>query len=309
MCLELQEIDTLAEMEALEPQWRELWTRDPRATPFQSPDWLIPWTRLLWGGGKLRVLAFRDGGRLVALAPLFQWGLETICLSFLGSGITDYLDIVAEPEFAPLAARQLLASTELFVGCDLVDLQELRSDSPLLAEGGPPWRNTPSNVCPVLPLASSTGGLLAGLDSKFRTDLRRAENRLRRAASIEFTPATQANYLELLEALFCLHTARWEQRSNSGVLAADALRAFHRESASRFLAAGMLRLYGLIADGRPIAIQYNLAAKGRVYAYLSGFDPEWSRYSPGGVLLKHSMECAIEEHAVEFDFLRNGESF
>ena len=95
-------------MEQLEPQWRALWESDCRATPFQSPDWLIPWTRHLWGGGKLRLLVFYRGSSLAALAPLFQWGIESACLSFLGSGISDYLDLIAAPDFAPDAAQALL---------------------------------------------------------------------------------------------------------------------------------------------------------------------------------------------------------
>ncbi len=36
-----------AALSALEPEWRELWERDPAATPFQSPAWLVPWVRYL----------------------------------------------------------------------------------------------------------------------------------------------------------------------------------------------------------------------------------------------------------------------
>jgi CelD/BcsL family acetyltransferase involved in cellulose biosynthesis len=56
-------------------------------------------------------------------------------------------------------------------------------------------------------------------------------------------------------------------------------------------------------------VQYNLSAKGRVHAYLSGFDPQWSRFSPGAVLLGYSIRQAIEEGAIEFDFLRRPEPF
>ncbi len=31
------------ELEAFAPAWRRLWCEDPDATPFQSPDWLLPW--------------------------------------------------------------------------------------------------------------------------------------------------------------------------------------------------------------------------------------------------------------------------
>lgn len=304
-------------MGAIEPEWRELWNRAPGATPFQSPEWLLPWVRHLWGGGKLLVLALRSGSRLEALAPFFLWGYErqpkSVTLSFLGSGISDYLDILAAPETAQEAAGRILHWLADANGeWDICDLQELRPESPLLG-AAPPATLTLSNsscgVCPVTPLPDSLERLLARIDPKFRTDLRRAENRLRAKASIEFMQAGPDTWRDLLETLFRLHTARWEQRDDRGVLGADALRAFHRESAAALLAAGMLRLYGLFANGECVAVQYNLAAKGRAYAYLSGFDPAWSKCSPGSVLLAHSIACAIEEGAREFDFLRKREDF
>ncbi len=68
-------------------------------------------------------------------------------------------------------------------------------------------------------------------------------------------------------------------------------------------------MYGLAAGAQIIAVQYNLAAKGRVFAYQSGFDPAWARTSPGAVLLAHSIREAVSEGAKEFDFLRHPEEF
>ncbi|HLI82456.1 MAG TPA: GNAT family N-acetyltransferase [Bryobacteraceae bacterium] len=291
--MDIRELASLAELESFEPEWRRLWTRDPRATLFQSPDWLLPWTRHLWGGGRLRVLTLRSQGRLCALAPFFEWGIGARCLSFLGSGISDYLDILAEPDCAQPAARLIfewLASE--CAHCQTIDLQELPPGSPLLAGAGPPWQEEASGVCPVVTLPGTVP-----------PDVRRAERKLAREASVAFRQAV------LLDELFHLHRARWRERHDEGVLATASLEAFHRESAGRFLAAGMLRIFGLFANGQCIAVQYNFSAKRRTFAYLSGFDPAWSRYSPGAVLLKYSMERAIQEGSLEFDFLRRPEPF
>ena len=274
-------------LEAIEPEWRALWEADPRATPFQHPGWLLPWTRHLWGGGKIRTLALRCQGRLAGLAPLFLWGFggrpETVRVSFLGAGITDYLDVLA----APQADQECAAAVLDWLWrnrreWDLCDLQELRPESPLLRAALPREflpDAAPCSICPVARLAATPDEHLAALDPKFRTDLRRAENRLRGAGALEFRRGDA-----LLEELFRLHAARWKDRHEEGVLATERLQAFHRESAARLSEAGMLRLYALFVDGRCIAAQYNIAARQRVYAYLSGFDPEWGKYSPGGVL-------------------------
>jgi CelD/BcsL family acetyltransferase involved in cellulose biosynthesis len=69
--LDVQILEKLDAVEAIEPAWCDLWEQDPAATPFQSPDWLVPWMRHLWGGGRLRVLAIRDGNRL----PAAEWNV------------------------------------------------------------------------------------------------------------------------------------------------------------------------------------------------------------------------------------------
>src|SRR5437016_5851015 len=62
--LSVEELTTLKALEAIRPDWSSLWDRCEAATPFQSPDWLIPWWRHL-GEGELMVLALRQNGRLI----------------------------------------------------------------------------------------------------------------------------------------------------------------------------------------------------------------------------------------------------
>ena len=82
----------------LEPEWRDLWERDPAATPFQSPAWLVPWVRNFAGPDWL-VATMRRRGRLIALLPLFCVDdLNGRRLLSMGAGISDYGDGVFDPE-------------------------------------------------------------------------------------------------------------------------------------------------------------------------------------------------------------------
>ena len=57
-----------AALRALGPEWEALWRRaGDRATPFQSPAWLLPWWRA-FGTGRPRAATLRGGdGRLLGL--------------------------------------------------------------------------------------------------------------------------------------------------------------------------------------------------------------------------------------------------
>src|SRR4051794_13177480 len=95
--MNIQVIDSLYGLEELRPKWLELWQSCPRATPFQAPQWLLPWTRHLFSGGQIRALAIRDAGTLIGFAPLFRWGIHERTVSFMGAGISDYGDLLFAP--------------------------------------------------------------------------------------------------------------------------------------------------------------------------------------------------------------------
>ena len=54
----------------------------------------------------------------------------------------------------------------------------------------------------------------------------------------------------------------------------------------------MLRLYGLRVGERLIAVFHTMAARPRLYVYLSGFDPALPQISPGSLVLAHLIQHA-----------------
>ena len=282
----IEVINHLADLESLRPEWSALWNRSPEATPFQSPEWLVPWTRHLFKGGEISVVTTREGGILTGIAPFFRWGLEQRTVSFLGAGISDYGDVLGEA--CPRSGLSAIGEW------DLLDLQELRSASPVLQLGP----GEQCSVCPVLALRDYP----ASMDRKHTVDLRRARNRLEKSHTVQFSTADQATLFEYLNTFFDLHNARYHSLD-------PALEAFHREAASGFLAAGLLRLHVLLIDGVTAAAIYAFAAHSRLYFYLSGFDQALAKLSPGAVLIQWAIEQAIEEGLEEADFLRDPEPY
>ena len=273
----------------LEPEWSDLHRRCPRATPFQSPEWLLPWMRHLFGGGEIWALVLRENQELVGFVPYFCWGVERRTVSFLGAGISDYGDLL----FAPGRERECVAAAFDFLGqirsrWDVLDLQELRAGSGFLVGR----EAVECSRCPVLDL----GGYPSGMDSKHRTDLRRAQNKLGKNAEV------QIEFTDDLEDFFLLHEARWGPID-------DSIRRFHREAAAKFATAGLLRLSVLRVGNAPAAAIYAFSTGTTLYCYLSGFDPAMAKLSPGAVLLAWTIERAIDEGIKEIDFLRQTEAY
>jgi CelD/BcsL family acetyltransferase involved in cellulose biosynthesis len=290
---------------SLTAPWEALWRRTPDATPFQSPQWLLPWLRHYGGDGELTTIATREGDTLAALAPLYVIREDDESLGMLlGTGISDYLDVLGD-------ASPVL-ETLRGIDCQMWDLQQLRPSSPLLAAplpDGLAGNVEDQDPCPVLSLEGANAELEPLLSTHARKKLRYYRRSLARLGDVAVEQATEANLDALLDALYVLHAARWRTRNLPGVLADPTIQQFHREAARGFLAAGALRMYATRVNGRIVAIFYGFAHGGSVYYYLSGYEPELEKLSIGTLIVAHAVEQAVHDGATSFDFLRGAEEY
>ena len=307
------EIATYDALRALDGEWQALWDRCPGATTFQRPAWLLPYCDHL-GNGRLAALAFRSEERLVGLAPLFPWDDGPVrVLSLLGAGVSDGVDVLFEPAHAEACAAALSAHLSAAPArWDRCDLEPLRASSPLLAMPAPrACRATcvEEEACPVLPLPVGVSGLAAVVPKETLRNVRRARARVEQQGRLALVTAAGADRASILDALFALHARRWTGQGQPGVLATEAVRAFHRDASAALLAAGALRLHAVTLDGRVLAVLYGFAAHGTASFYLQGFDPEHERLSPGALVVAHAVEEAVRAGDREADFLRGRERY
>lgn len=311
-------LDSYQALAALRVPWQALCDQCPWATPFQRPDWLLPWARHL-GAAEPWPVAVWDGGRLVGLAPLFRYerrgphGNERV-LAFLGAGISDYLDVLIAPgrERAVLAA--MLAALGARRACwDVCELDEVRPSSPLIRALPAGWsmQRSPQSVCPVLPLPARVDALARYVPPRHLARFHQYRRRAARAGTLRLERVTPHTCERLLDALFRLHEMRWRARGEPGVLAPSSasLRAFHGEAAAAFAARDALALYGLHLGERLVACLYGFEDHGTLCFYLSGFDPDMAGLSPGVLVIGLVIEEAVRRGLRRFDFLRGGEDY
>jgi CelD/BcsL family acetyltransferase involved in cellulose biosynthesis len=298
----------LGEMERLVPAWARLCDQDPRCTPFQEPGWALHWWRHLGGDLRPLVLAAHVGDELIGVAPLTVNPQGTVRL--MGAGISDYLGFVLLPGSERPALETIYRVLEDHrEQWQSVVLEELRHDSPLLL-----WDRGEKHqvcVCPVLNLSGSMHQLRSDLPVKLRKNLRRGRRMvLSEAWDGTFTAChATGEWKPALEALFDLHQARWRHAGEDGLLGDPAVRAFHRDAAAALRKRGQLRIYALRQGRRYSAVLYGFALHRRFFFYLSGFDPQDARLSPGALVLEYAIEQTMEEGCREFDFLRGTESY
>jgi CelD/BcsL family acetyltransferase involved in cellulose biosynthesis len=289
---------------SLEGEWSALWRRCPGASPFLSPEWILPWART-YAPGRRGAVSLRRDGRLAALLPVFVWR-GTLLLA--GSGPSDHGGLLAEPASEP-AAPELLrllpsAAPEPF---DRVDLQQIAPGSPLAVAPAPSgWRDERENgsACLVARLAGEDG--LGDLPDRRRKTWRYTLRRLRRHGG-ELGLASPDETAAAVADLRRLHGLRWKQKGESGVLDGPLLAAFLGDAAPGLAEAGILRLWQARLGGVRVAVLMVLAGRRAHGYYIGGFDPAAARLSPSSALIGLAMRAARQEGAEAFDFLRGAE--
>jgi CelD/BcsL family acetyltransferase involved in cellulose biosynthesis len=94
-------------------EWWDLFRRDPRATPFQSPAWQQAWWAHLGGGERIDLEARNDDGRLIGLLPMHVWyDGGTRRLVPVAAGYSDYSDALIDPAMVDEALAGLRDAAE-----------------------------------------------------------------------------------------------------------------------------------------------------------------------------------------------------
>jgi CelD/BcsL family acetyltransferase involved in cellulose biosynthesis/glycosyltransferase involved in cell wall biosynthesis len=305
----LDELTSVEALDSIADEWRALAEACPQATPFQRPEWLIPWCRTF--GVQPWALALRRHGELIGLAPFRREGAgASRVVSLLGAGITDYLDVLVAPPHGARATAAFFAHLDdQRDRCDFVELRRgsLLLDAPCPAD----WleERTPSADCPVLTLPGSLDDLPGVASRRLVASFQQYRRHLMGLGELRLVTAGPDDTDEHLAMLFHLHAQRFSLGGEPGVLDDPIVQRFHREAAPGLCRAGALELHTLELDRRALAVFYGFRDPRSVYLYLCAFDPELDHASLATVLVGLVVERAILTGAAELDFLRGRERY
>ncbi|GAB4217381.1 MAG: hypothetical protein OHK0022_59560 [Roseiflexaceae bacterium] len=317
---QIQVIDSLAGLQRLEPEWRQLLHTCQCATVFQTFEWQSTWLGEFGRHDQAIqpfVLAVRDQGRLTGLAPLMirnADGLRT--LTFLGAPYADYhgflIDPVAvEPALAAIW-RTIAGARGLW---DAIDLDDIRPDSALLGYlRGPALRSLlpearlePSSRCFLLDMRDTAKVQQILQKHEYLVKLRRLGRQGELALHHHSDPARVAERLPLFIEQ---HRAQWRDRPDGFARFDDPhVTPLFTEMALALAARGWLLLSELTLDGRPVAFFYSFVFRGAYMVYRPCFDVQIGRYSPGSVMLYLLIEHLAARQFHTFDLMRGEHAY
>ena len=305
--------------------WNQLHDLACSKSPFLKWEWMNAWWQEYAGKinkAELNIVAFEDAGKLVGVLPLYKYvegsGLKKLTrVGFIGDQIesSDYLDVLTTADYVQYFADELdTILTNLFKGVDLFFYRGVYRESVIckayesLPEGE--MQLNEFRVCPFLQLPDSFDDYLSTRSKNFRYNIRRRTKKLTNEDNAEFEVVDDPEkVVSGISEIFELHSQRAEQKNLDTKFVEDLRFNFHKSMAPEFAAAGLIKLFFLNVGEERIASLYCFDYNNTLYYFQGGFDPAWSKKSPGLVMMARTIRYAIENGFKVFDFMRGGEEY
>jgi CelD/BcsL family acetyltransferase involved in cellulose biosynthesis len=318
------------DLEACQNEWEQLLDRSATNGPMLSHFWMLAWWRTFGStdGRKLRLWTFRDRDRLVGVVPMAlrchrHFGIVPMPrLELLANGEREHDEIMSE-YLAPIVAagyehavaeafvRQLAANSSDWQEVVMTELDgsslSVAALQPALQRQKWPWQQTLRSQCRYVELPDSWETYLSLLKSSSRRFVNKSLREFEAWAGDSYRVERVATADDLgrgLAILIRLHQQRWRKSGKPGAFSSRLFLQFHEQVMPKLLERKALDLCWLSVRGEPVAANYNIIWRNRVYYYQGGRSLDVPKgIRPAVVLHLLAIKQAIEEAREEYDFL------
>jgi CelD/BcsL family acetyltransferase involved in cellulose biosynthesis len=294
----------------IQPAWEALWRRANGTYAQAFVTCRAAWRHMAAAkGGRLRVMACFDDGRLVALWPLIasRSGAWRV-LRQLGPQAAEYSDMLVEASpHAGAYAAAIWREVRSGRHGDLIVLPFVKQDARLqpLLDRAADARAGQSTVAPYINWrdGESWHDYYGRLQPKGRKEQNRKRRHFHALGSVRFAAVTEpAGMPALID--WILHEKRFwaAQAGKSGVWLNDLrYRDFLVDAVTARDAAAAFVMFVLTLDDVPVAAKLAMAGPHRIDAIIAGFSHDHARYAPGVVLDEYCQSYA-HERGLHVDF-------
>jgi CelD/BcsL family acetyltransferase involved in cellulose biosynthesis len=282
-------------------------------SPIQHHIWARACAETLGTTSQLHVAAVGPTRQPTALAPLIKRGHHFSRLEMIGvKELFEPMDFL----YADPASLDLLAEVLARSGAS-INLGRVPVDSPVISAFQKAFRQrgwihiSPANACPYITLNADWTEPERQFNSGRRSDFRRAQRQAGQMGTIsyEILSPTLAELEPLLAEAYRVEEAGWKGAAGSA-LALDPMRgAFYRRYAAIACEQGILRLCFLRIDGQAVAMQFAVECNDRFWLLKIGHDDKFARFSPGTLLMLHTVKYAALRGLASYEFLGSVDSW
>lgn len=299
----------MTDFDKITSSWNQLW-RLKRQCIFVLPALLKVWWREFGAGSELYLCEVRKHASVIGIAPLL---LRDGRVFFIGSSdVCDYQDFVVAPgsesDFFNILISYLMQRD---ISC--LDLRLVRPDSMVMnlvglaPSGGFEVFCNQKDVLLEMNLPGAWEEYLARLTSRHRHDLRRKLRRFWEAGNVNYRVIEDTEGVSQAMDVF-LKLFRESKKDKAAFMNAKMER-FFRSLMEVMAEAKLLKLGVLELDSSPVAMVICFDDGDTVYLYNNGYDPRYSRLSPGFVSKVLAIRYSIQRGRRMFNFLKGAETY
>jgi CelD/BcsL family acetyltransferase involved in cellulose biosynthesis len=315
---ELEIVSSYQEFAVLAPAWDALWQRSDGLV-FQSHAWIDAWWRtatrrddrdlligLVWNGAQLEAA--------LPFATIRRRGVTV--LEWAAKEHSDYGDALVAPDGNRDAVTALWWEIAATGGFDMLYLNRLLPDATirrLIAPDIASGRLRPNHRSEISYRVA--GPWQRGADwfeaqsKKTRQNYRRGRKFMEETGELRFRLMESDEPLEPVLARVAALKRKWLERhgraSDLFDEGAPALAALVDVMAKL----GILHVFVLELAGTVVAVSINVVQRRRMMAFITAYDPEFERASPGMVLMMDYIQWSIDQGLEMVDFMCGGEDF
>jgi CelD/BcsL family acetyltransferase involved in cellulose biosynthesis len=323
--ISVEKISEESEFSKLQTTWNNLLKQSDADNPFLTWEWLYSWWKFYGDKSELMILVVREDDKILALAPLMHrvklFGLLKIKeILFLGSfGVgSDYLDFIItrgrESSSVDQIFHYLTRNQQKWDAINLTNIPETSKSIAHVKEAcdklGYFNIENASVVCPSIQLPSTWEEYVLTLSKSMRSNIKRKHRELSKTTEIEYEVIRERGDLDAaVNSMIRLNRLRMETKNLHGAFKNGKFTEFHQDVMPVLFQNDFLHLSFLKANNTRIAALYNFIYNDTCFYYQSGFDPVWAKFSPGTVLFSLSIQDAIANGMLEYDFLQGDEPY
>jgi CelD/BcsL family acetyltransferase involved in cellulose biosynthesis len=318
--LKIREINDYSEFKQLRELWNDLLAKSDCNSAFLTWEWLLTWWRHFGKGRELVILLAQEDEDIIAAAPLMYSNYDLTAfkikkMEFLGTEHTDYRNFV-------LTRRKVECMKSFMnhiynLNWDFLHLKQIpETASSVLSLSRICDKNflesrRVSGCSFYIPLCASVDEFWKKQAGTHRHNIRRRLRRLKENFDISYERCNSINSLpQAIDTLINLHQKRWALVGEEGSFRSDLRFAgFLLDVSKAFVENGRLHFSFMKANAEPVSAAICFEYNNTFYYYHSGYDPSYSRFGVGSLLIAHLIEEAIHDGMSMFDFLNGAEAY
>jgi len=304
------------DIEALATAWAQCSSRGPSAEPFLQPYWFSAFLQSFSAGGRAVLVTARRGRELIGVLPLvrkraFFGVIPARTLQSLSGIHSCRFDLCAAPFQRDVAAKKMWEVLREDDSWDVIEALHTPDDggfevlSREAAKDGYRTASWPTLRSPYLELSEV-------VDDPFRNCPRRYANARSRLKSyykkLETYGTISTTTLQEFDTGFFnsfleIEAAGWKGKNGGAIGLNPAAIQFYRSALQSAGRAGHLRLHALNVNGTPIAMEIGLQMNKRFYSPKVTYDENFSKCSPGQLLMRATLGELVRDGFLYYDFL------